>query len=509
MSELRGEETLSETLRDADEDVPRRLGIAALAHDTAIYGGTRVAVKSLAFLLVPLYAHFLTRSEFGVLELVLATMALVDVFINLPGTLARFYFDKDDRAWRRQVVTGYFAIEAAYPALLIAGLMLLSGPVADGVAGQTTYATLFVIALADLYLTNIVDLPLALCRLRRKPLTFAFYALSRGVTMVAFSILFVAVWELGVKGILLASLTSAGVIFVVSLREWVPDLVPRIPKGLIREMLEFSWPTIVSGVSFYALNFLDRFFVAHYHGTADTGLYGAAFRYSQVVVVGVFAFRMGWSQWHFSWLHSGRHQQMVARGANYYFLAIGFLVAVVSLWILPLFHLVMPARFWDATSAVPPLALAAAGTGAFTVFAIGVNVTKRMRLVLPISAGSAALAIGLYFVLIPPFSFLGAAWASAIAFTVMATAMLVVCQRIYPVPWEWRRLASVVVVTFALCLAALALDAWVPFYPSLVARLVLTLAYPLVLVAVGFFPPGDLRAIRQRIRLRTGRNQEG
>ena len=48
-------------------------------------------------------------------------------------------------------------------------------------------------------------------------------------------------------------------------------------------------------------------------------------------MVGVFAFRMGWSQWHFSWLHTERHPQMVSRGANYFFFAIGFLVALVSL----------------------------------------------------------------------------------------------------------------------------------------------------------------------------------
>ena len=501
MSEVRAEEELSDALRE-DDDVPRRLGIGALAHDTAIYGGTRVAVKSLAFLLVPLYAHFLSPSEFGVLELVLATMALIDVFIALPGAFARFFFDKDDRAWRRQVITAYFAIEAAYPAVLIGILMLFSGPLAGGVADSSTYATLFVIALADLYLTNIVDLPMALCRLRRKPLTFAFYALTRAVTMVVFSVLFVAVWEYGVKGILLASLTSACVVFVISAREWVRDLVPRVPPGLVREMLEFSWPTILSGIAFYALNFLDRFFVAHYHGTADTGLYGAAFRYGQVVVVGVFAFRMGWSQWHFSWLHTDRHPQMVARAANYYFFAIGFLVALVSLWILPLFHLLMPERFWEATYAVPPLALAAAGTGAFNVFAIGMNVTKRMRLLLPVSAASAALAIGLYFLLIPRYSFLGAAWATATAFAAMAIGTVVVCQRIYPVPWEWRRIGLAIAVTVALCFAALALDAWAPFYASLPVRVALTLAYPLVLVVLGFFPRSDLAAMRDRLRLR-------
>ena len=102
------------------------------------------------------------------------------------------------------------------------------------------------------------------------------------------------------------------------------------------------------------------------------------------------------------------------------------------------------------------------------------------------------LAIGLYFLLIPPYSFLGAAWATAVAFAAMAVGMLVICQRIYPVPWEWRRIGLAIVVTVGLSLAALALDAWVPFQASLAARAALTLAYPLVLVALGFFPRSDL-----------------
>ena len=90
-------------------------------------------------------------------------------------------------------------------------------------------------------------------------------------------------------------------------------------------MISFAWPGIIGGLAFYALNLLDRFFVKHYHGLADTGLYGAAVRYSQVVVVGVLAFRMGWTQWHYPLASHGRHPQMVARGANYYFFATGFL----------------------------------------------------------------------------------------------------------------------------------------------------------------------------------------
>jgi hypothetical protein len=70
---------------------PRGLGVGALAEDALIYGGARVVLKSLAFLLVPLYAHFLAPADFGVLELVLAIVAFIDVLTwtaSLPASIS-------------------------------------------------------------------------------------------------------------------------------------------------------------------------------------------------------------------------------------------------------------------------------------------------------------------------------------------------------------------------------------------------------------------------------------
>jgi O-antigen/teichoic acid export membrane protein len=497
VSEVRAEERL----RDEDEGVPRRLGLGALAQDAAIYGGVRVLIKSLAFLLVPLYALFLTPSEFGVLELVLAFTALVDVFINLSGVLARFYFDKDDARWRKQAITLFFLIETIYPAVLIGGLLLFADRLADPVAGDAVYASLIVIALIDLYLTNIVDISMSLTRLRRKPWTFVLYALTRGLTYVTLAILLVAVWELGVKGILIASLTAACIVFVVSVKEYVRDLVRGVDWRVGREMVSFGWPLIVSAFAFYALNLADRFFIKHYHGLADNGLYGVAFRYSQIVLVGVFAFRMGWPQWHYSWLDSDRHPEMVARGANWFAAGIGFLVVLVSAWILPLFHLIMPERYWDATAAVAPLCLAAMATGAYAVTGVGLNVTKRVRLIPVTALVAGAVAVGLYFLLIPRFSYVGAAWATVSALWLMALLVGIVSQRIYPVPWDRLRLPLAVVTTFALALAALAVDAWVPFSASLPVRVGITAAYPAALLLGGFLTAAE----RSRLRRRLGR----
>jgi O-antigen/teichoic acid export membrane protein len=277
----------------------------------------------------------------------------------------------------------------------------------------------------------------------------------------------------------------------------VHDLIRRVDWNVGREMISFGWPTIVSAFAFYALNLADRFFIKHYHGAAETGLYGVAFRYSQIVLVGVFAFRMGWPQWHYSWLNTERHPHMVARGARWFFGVLGFLVVLVAAWILPIFHLLMPVRYWEATRAVAPLCLAAMATGAYAVAVVGLNVTKRMRLVPPTAIAAAVLAVGLYFLLIPPYGFIGAAWATAGGLWSMALFVGIVSQRIYPVPWEWRPLGLAMGLTLALALASLAIDAWMPFSASLPVRLAISLAYPAALLAGGFLTAQERTRLRR------------
>jgi O-antigen/teichoic acid export membrane protein len=506
MTDVPVEDARGDRRRDAGT---RKTGVGGLAGDVAFYGATRVILKSLAFLLVPLYAHFLTPAEFGVLELVLAVAALVDVLIaaGVDGVFARFYFDREDRQWRRRIITLYLLIESVYPAVIVGLLIAFSDSLSARIFGTALYGSYFVIALVDVYLTNIVDLPMSLTRFRHKRRTFAAYSLGRGLIQIVLSVLLVAVWHYGVKGILIASLVSVCAAFFFTAREWIFDLSRKIDWRTGGEMLSFAWPGILGGLAFYVLNLADRFVIKSYHGAADTGLYGVAFRYSQVVIIATLAFRLGWAPWHFSWLNTGRHGQMVARGAAYFFFAVGFLAVLVSAWILPVFQLLLPEQYWEASRAVAPLALAAYAVGANRIFAVGLNVRKRMRLLAPLTILAAAIAVGLYFLLIPPFSYVGAAWATVGALACYALMVLAVSQRIYPVPWSWRRIGLAVGGTAGLCLASLAVDAWLPMPASIPVRLAITALFPLALYALGFFPASDLAAMRARLRGLRARRQ--
>ena len=90
---------------------------------------------------------------------------------------------------------------------------------------------------------------------------------------------------------------------------------------------------------------------------------------------------------------------------------------------------------------------------------------------------------------------MGAAVATIAAYATMFAGMCWWAQRIYPVPYQWRRVGTAALVGVALVVAGKLLDA------NLVIALLLALAYPLALALFGFYLPAERKAIGARLRL--------
>ena len=72
----------------------------------------------------------------------------------------------------------------------------------------------------------------------------------------------------------------------------------------------------------------------------------------------------------------------------------------------------------------------------------GIGIEKRARYYPIITAAAAAANLAGNFLLIPRFGTMGAAWATVLSYAVMAGLGLAISRRLYPVPFENRRLAG-------------------------------------------------------------------
>ena len=105
--------------------------------------------------------------------------------------------------------------------------------------------------------------------------------------------------------------------------------------------------------------------------------------------------------------------------------------------------------------------------------------------------GLAALVnVALNLALIPRYGMIGAAIATVAAYATMAVGMAWWSQRIYPVPYQWRRVGTAALAAVGLAACGKLVGGGLPVAFALIV------AYPLALLALGFTSPVE----RQRLR---------
>ena len=487
-------------------------GYSLLLKDSVIYGTGRALQKFLVALLLPLYTAFLSPADYGILGMVVTVTTFLDVFVTLGFDVAfsRFYFDDRSEAARRRVITNTFYVSTVYPAVLLGATIALLPTIAPLLMGEQYDAgdwRYFAVALATLFFSNLNDVPFTLFRLEHRPWIFSAYTVGRIFVQVPLSVLFVAVFHWGPMGVLIANfVTAAGMQATL-----LPTYIRKVDWGrhwdLLKPMLAFAIPALFTGVSYYWLKLSDRWFLLHYQGKAEVGLYTVAYSLSQPLYITLMAFRMAWPQWHYARLHEPeKHRRMVSRSSTY-FLALNVGVLVLMGTFLPLLlHVFLNRRYWTVGPTTFVLALSVSLYATYFVFWVGSNVAKKNRMIPVFFVIASATNIGLNFIVVPRYGMWGAAWTTVLGYAILAVTVYFYSEKWYPIPYEWRRLVTLVTAGGATLGAVWAL-AWatgqsvdMPLSELLVRQLAavpLLLVFPLLLWALRFWTPGEARGLRK------------
>ena len=116
-------------------------------------------------------------------------------------------------------------------------------------------------------------------------------------------------------------------------------------------------------------------------------------------------------------------------------LALGLLAP----WIL---RLITTEPFYPAQNVVAPLAFGVAAFGAYVVVQIGTGRARQTRANWVVTGIAAAVNVALNLILIPPYGRMGAAIATVSSYTLLFVAMAWRAQSVFPVPYQWRRVAT-------------------------------------------------------------------
>lgn len=466
-----------------------------LGRHSVVYGVGGLVSRILAVLLLPLYTHYLTPANYGAIETLVAltTVLVIVLRAGISSAFFRFYFDAHTPEERVVVVrTSFWFTMTMATAGLIVGVVL-ADPISHTLNGMTP--GLVRAAFVGLWAQMNYEQLTSLFRVEERSVQFAFASLANVILTVAATILLVAVWHKGAVGVLVGNFTGTLCVYVGLLAYRRYQLGLTFNRELFREMNRFGMPLVPAGLALWAINFIDRLFLNTISGAAETGRYSIGVRISSVIVFLFTAFRTAWPAFAYSIEDDDSARRTYGFVLTYLLFICCWLTLLLGLLAPWVVHVLTTPHFYSGSRVVSILCFASTAYAAYTVMAIGIGRVRKTQFNWIITGAAAALNIGLNFALIPPWGMMGAAISTVAAYTLMFLLMTWNAQRLYPVPYQWRRVVTLVGVAVALTVIGKAVHAPLPLAAFL------ALVYPLVLLPLGFYLPAERRRLRKVVPL--------
>jgi O-antigen/teichoic acid export membrane protein len=463
-----------------------------LATTGAAYTAASILSKVIAVALLPLYTRHLTLADYGTAEILFAAVVLVSIVVRfgLIEAILRFYYQDDEDP--TQVVKSTFA--GLFWLATIGALLALplAGPISELLLDESelpadqSAVELVQIAIGGLWVLTMWEFMLTLFRLDERARAFFLTTMLNVAAAIVLTVILVVGLDEGARGLLLGSYAT-GAAFVVVLigMQWRRlSLRPDVP--LLRRLFRFGLPTMPAEVSLYLLNFIDRLIIIRTLGAAEAGLYALAVKFAQGINVFVRGFQLAWPPLAYSIRDDEEARRTYATVVTLFVAGCAF--AVTGMWLFSrwIVRALAAPKFFEAYEAIGLVSTAVTLYALYLVLVVILGRTGRTEFNFPAAIGGLLANVALNLVLVPPLGIAGAGLALVASYLVVLGMMYVFTQRLFPVPYEWGRLLRVVLIVAAIVgLAELVVPT--SGVDGLLIRAVLFAAYPLALLATGFF----------------------
>ncbi|MGE5408467.1 MAG: lipopolysaccharide biosynthesis protein [Syntrophothermus sp.] len=471
-----------------------------LATTGAAYTAASILSKLIAVVLLPLYTRYLTPADYGAAEVLFAAVVSVSIVVRLGliEALLRFYYRDDEDPAR--VVSSTFAGLFWLSTLGALLLMPFAKPISEALLARPA-AGLARISIAGLWVLTMFEFMLTLFRLEERARAFFVTTVLNVLVTIGLTIVLVVGAGEGARGLLVGSYASGAAFVLALIVIQHRRLSLRFDPAMLRRLLRFGLPTMPAEASLYLLNFVDRLIIVRSVGLAEAGLYSLAVKFAQAVNVLVRGFQLAWPPLAYSIRDDGEARRAYAAVVTLFVAACAFVVTGMWLFSRWIARALAAPQFFDSYEAVGLISTAVTLYALYMVMVVILGRTGRTEFNFPAAISALIVNVVLNLVLVPPLGIVGAGLALVASYLVVVALMYALTQRLFPVPYQWGRLARIVIVSAALVsLGELVMPT--SGAAGFVGRALLLAAYPLSLRLSGFFTTGERAWLAQLRRPR-------
>lgn len=425
--------------------------IKNLSKDTLIYGTNTIIGRFLGFFLVPFYTNKFLPEEYGIITIIYSYIAILNVFfsIGLESGYMKFASTREVGTEKQNFSTPYIIV--LFNSFLLSCLIFFfSSELTSVFQIDSSYGYLIKYSAVILFFDTIVLIPFALLRLNNKAKSFAGIKITNIVLNVLLNIILISFFSLGIEAVFISNLIASLVTFILLLPLLKKNFSFSVNKDLLKELLKFSLPWIPAGIAANLVQIIDRPILKYLTDDKIVGIYTANYKLGIFMMLVVSMFEFAWRPFFLNNASEPDAKKIFSKVLTIFVLSCSVVFLIISFFIedivkmnLPFNYHLIGKAYWEGLEIVPVILFAYILYGIYINFMAGIYIEKKTKY-LPLITGAGAVAnIISNFILIPEYSYMGAAISTLISYAVMMTGIFLVSQKYYKVNYEYKKVGLI------------------------------------------------------------------
>ncbi len=425
--------------------------IKSLSKDTLIYGTNTIIGRFLNFFLIPFYTHKFLPAEYGIVAVLYSYIAMLNVFfsIGLESGYMKFA-STGEVGTKKQNFSNPFII-VFVNSLFLAALIFSFAQELTGIFQiEEKYSYLIRYSALILFFDTIVLIPFAFLRLHNQARSFAGIKITNIVINVIMNFVLISYFNFGIEAVFISNLISSVVTFLMLIPVLLKNVDFTFNKDLIKELLLFSIPYIPAGIAANIVQVISRPILKYLTDDKTVGIYQANYRLGIFMMLIVSMFEFAWRPFFLNNAKDPDAKKIFSKVLTVFILVSSFIFLMLSVFIedivkmsLPFGYNLIGKAYWAGLSIVPVILFAYLLNGIYVNFMAGIYIEKKTKYLPIITGAGAAANIIFNFILIPEFSYMGAAIATLISYLVMMLGNYYVSNKYYRIDYEYSKIGLI------------------------------------------------------------------
>ena len=420
--------------------------------------------------------------------------------LGLRGAVSRTYYAGGSVEERKQRI-GTLWIAMILSASVIALLLDRIGPsLAAALLPEVPFHPYLRLAVWTAFLGVLGLTPLVLLQAQERALAYVVLTIGTALTTTA-----VTVWLVvrggGAEGYLQGALIGGALAAVPYVALTIRQIRPVFRPSVLAPALAFSLPLVPHALAGWALEMSDRAILTRLLPLRDVGVYSLGYQLGAAMGLLTTAFNAAWVPFLFGTLkqEGDKAHPKLARLVTYFAIVLCFIGLGWSLLVEHAIRLIAGPEFREAHRITPWVVGGYVFSGLYLIPTNLLFWRQQTRAIPLVTLAAGAANIGLNLWLVPRYGAIAAAWSTLAAYAILLVLTWRSAERLHPFPYEYRRLGLMAGLALALFLAGQLLP-----FPSpaleVAGRVLLWLAFPLGLIALGTLDRAELAVLSRLVR---------